>query len=169
MPSSSPTEQGWSPLTAPSVWTNERPVYGRGAAASEAVVSSLPISPPPVSPPFESLISQAFAGLPPRYSPPPYSGSSENIRVGPGGRIQGVDGMLDQIAQALTRHAGPMLARDVLPIVQRDEALQTRVGQAAGVAMADNLRPWIIAGVGALGILAVIEGYRFYAQRKPKR
>ena len=73
--------------------------------------------------------------------------------------------MLDQIAQALTRHAGPMLARDVLPIMQRDEALQARVGQAAGVAMADTLKPWVIAGASALAVLAVIEGYRFYTQR----
>ena len=92
--------------------------------------------------------------------------------------------MLDQIAQALTRHAGPMLARDVLPIVQRDvalqgrvgqaagaamadrlkndEALQTRVGQAAGTAMADSIKPWVIAGAAALTVIAAIQGYRLY-------
>ena len=96
----------------------------------------------------------------------PLAAPADDIRVGKDGRIHGVDGMLDQIAQALTRHAGPMLARDVLPIVQRDAALQTRVGQAAGVAMASTLKPWVIAGASALAVLAVIEGYRFYTQRK---
>ena len=98
-------------------------------------------------------------------APPAALPATEDIRVGKDGRIHGVDGMLDQIAQALTRHAGPMLARDVLPIMQRDEALQARVGQAAGVAMADTLKPWVIAGASALAVLAVIEGYRFYTQR----
>lgn len=68
--------------------------------------------------------------------------------------------MLDQIAQALTRHAGPMLVRDVLPAVKEDTAMQGRIGTAAGVAMAASLRPWIILGVGALGILAVLSLYR---------
>lgn len=129
---SSDAQQGWHPLTSPSVWSAPLPV----TAAS--------LAPP----------------APPR---------AEDIRVGKDGRIHGVDGMLDQIAQALTRHAGPMLARDVLPIVQRDEALQARVGQAAGVAMADTLKPWVIAGAAALGVLAAIEAYRFYAQRKSAR
>ena len=98
-------------------------------------------------------------------APPPAVARGEDIRIGKDGRIHGADGMLDQIAQALTRHAGPMLARDVLPIVQRDEALQTRVGQAAGDAMATKLKPWVIAGASALAVLAAIEGYRLYTQR----
>ena len=102
-------------------------------------------------------------------APLPAVSPADDIRVGPNGRIHGADGMLDQIAQALTRHAGPMLARDVLPIMQRDEALQARVGQAAGVAMADTLKPWVIAGASALAVLAVIEGYRFYTQHKSRR
>ena len=131
----SDTQQGWHPLTSPTVWSPPAPV-GAG-----------PLAAPPVT----------------------ASARVEDIRVGKDGRIHGVDGMLDQIAQALTRHAGPMLALDVLPIVQRDEALQTRVGQAAGVAMADTLKPWVIAGVSALAVLAAIEGYRFYTQHKSTR
>lgn len=77
--------------------------------------------------------------------------------------------MLDQIAQALTRHAGPMLVRDVLPAVQQDQAMQGRVGQAAGAAMAATLRPWIIVGVGALSVLAVVEVLRYRAQRVGKK
>ena len=97
-------------------------------------------------------------------TPPPRPGSpppSSEIRVGENGYIHGVDGMLDQIASALTRHAGPMLRREVLPVLQRDETLQTRVGEAAGAAMAQKLLPWIIVGVGALGVLATIEVLRY--------
>ena len=135
----SDAQQGWHPLTSPSVWS-----------------PPLPVTAAPLAPPLRGELSHLGP-------------AAEDIRVGKDGRIHGVDGMLDQIAQALTRHAGPMLARDVLPIVQRDEALHTRVGQAAGVAMADRLRPWVIAGASALALLAVIEGYRFYTQRKSTR
>ena len=152
-----PLVGGWHPLTSPSVWSsNERPVYGRGAAASEALVS-----PPSFTAP-RSVTGATAAPLAPAVPLP------ETIRVGKDGRIEGADGMLDQIAQALTRHAGPMLARDVLPIVQRDEALHTRVGQAAGDAMAAKLKPWVIAGASALAILAAIEGYRLYTERTPR-
>ena len=167
MTPSSDTQQGWHPLTSPSVWSpplpsNERPVYGRGAAASEALVSPPPFAAPM---PVDQTTASLFARSARSVVHDPLVGA-DDIRVGKDGRIHGVDGMLDQIAQALTRHAGPMLARDVLPIVQRDAALQTRVGQAAGVAMAATLKPWVIAGASALAVLAVIEGYRFYTQRK---
>ena len=122
----------------------------------------------PLTSVWSSPLAPPASATPPAWTPAAPV-TEDDIRVGPGGRIHGVDGMLDQIAQALTRHAGPMFARDVLPIVQRDEALHTRVGQAAGVAMADNLRPWIIAGVGALGVLAAIEAYRFYSHTGARR
>lgn len=104
-------------------------------------------------------------------APPPPEPPEGDIHIDKDGRIQGADGMLDQIAQALTRHAGPMLARDVLPVVQRDTALQMRVGRAAGDAAAAKLRPWVIAGASALAVLAAIEGYRFYTQYRmlPKK
>ena len=89
-------------------------------------------------------------------SPPP----SGDIRVGENGFVHGVDGMLDQIASALTRHAGPMLVRDVLPVVQSDQAMQARVGQAVGQAMSERFMPWIIVGTGALAILAGVEVWR---------
>ena len=92
---------------------------------------------------------------------------SSDIRVGENGYIHGVDGMLDQIASALTRHAGPMLRRDVLPALQADTSMQTRVGQAAGAAMAQRLLPWIVAGVGALGIVAAVEILRYRREGKP--
>lgn len=91
--------------------------------------------------------------LPPPSPAPPAS----DIRVGANGYVHGVDGMLDQIASALARHAGPMLVRDVLPTVQSDTAMQARIGQAAGTAIADRWRPWIILGASALGVLAIVQ------------
>ena len=133
-----------------------------GSAARSTLVGGWhPLTSPSVWSPPLPVTGAPLAPLAPLAAPP-----ADDIRVGKDGRIHGVDGMLDQIAQALTRHAGPMLARDVLPIVQRDAALQARVGQAAGVAMAATLKPWVIAGASALAVLAVIEGYRFYTQRK---
>lgn len=96
---------------------------------------------------------------PPSPSVPPTT--QPDISIGPNGRINGVDGMLDQIAQALTRHAGPMLVRDVLPAVQRNRAMQDRVGHAAGAAMASSLKPWVVGGVVVLGALTVIEFLRY--------
>lgn len=134
-----------------------------GSAARGPLVGGWhPLTSPEVwSPPLPVTAAPLVAPV----TPP----AADDIRIGPNGRIHGADGMLDQIAQALTKHAGPMLARDVLPIMQRDEALQARVGQAAGVAMADTLKPWVIAGASALAVLAAIEGYRFYTQRKSSR
>lgn len=107
---------------------------------------------------------------PPRAEPlTPRSPNGADIRVGKDGRIQGVDGMLDQIAGALSRHAGPMLVRDVLPAVREDTALQTRVGAAVGQAMASRLAPWIALGAGALGVLAVVHVVRWRRDRQGER
>lgn len=180
----------WQPLTSPSVWTNDR---GRVRPEREAREGggSLPF-------PFAfPLTGQLAPPSPPAPAPAPLSPApapsprpEDTIRIGPDGRIQGVDGMLDQIAQALARHAGPMLARDVLPIVQRDQALQmrvgqsagaamadrlrddaalqTRVGQAAGTVMADSIKPWVVAGASALVIVAAIQGYRLYTSTRTR-
>lgn len=96
----------------------------------------------------------------------PRSPNGADIRVGPNGRVEGVDGMLDQIAAALSRHAGPMLVRDVLPAVQEDTAMQERMGAAAGQAMASRLIPWVALGAGALGVLAVVQVVRWRRERQ---
>lgn len=81
------------------------------------------------------------------------------VGVAPDGRITGVDGMLNQIAGALADQAGPMIARDVLPILQQDRALQREVGSAAGREMAKPL--WVLAGVAALYV-----GWRVWGQKR---
>ena len=90
---------------------------------------------------------------------------SAEIRVGDDGRVHGVDGMLDQIAGALMKHAGPMITRDVLPAVRQDPALQTRVGQAVGQAVGQEVRPYLLVGAGALAIIAALQLARWYGQR----
>ena len=116
----------------------------------------------------------AWTGLETAPQPQPVTPRSPNgadIRVGPNGRVEGVDGMLDQIAAALSRHAGPMLVRDVLPAVREDAALQARVGAAVGQAMASRLAPWIALGAGALGVLAFVQVVRWRQERReqPRR
>lgn len=104
-------------------------------------------------------------------TPSPLSPPSPNpeIRVGDDGRIHGVDGMLDQIAGALMRHAGPMITRDVLPAVREDPALQTRVGQAVGQAVGQEIRPYFLVGAGALALIAAIQLGLWYGQRQAGR
>lgn len=99
----------------------------------------------------------------------PRAPNAPDIRVGPNGHIQGVDGMLDQIASALTRHAGPMLVRDVLPAVQSDVAMQERMGAAAGQAMADKILPWVTLGAGALGVLALVQLLKWRSESRSAR
>lgn len=85
------------------------------------------------------------------------------------GRLVGVDGILNQIGDALRRQVEPMLRDTILPIVQRDTALQVTIGHAAGGAIADELRPWIILGAGALALLAVTAALREMRHRKRSR
>ena len=69
--------------------------------------------------------------------------------------MTGVDGLLNQIAAALAREAGPLIRDVILPEIRDDQALQRRVGDAAGRAAIQELKPvlWTVAGV--LGIVAV--------------
>lgn len=97
--------------------------------------------------------------------PPPTTPTSPEIRVDGNGQVQGIDGMLDQVARALMRNAGPVFRQDVLPALQEDTRMQTRIGQAVGSEIANRWRPWIIIGAGALGTLAVVEILRFFQER----
>lgn len=76
--------------------------------------------------------------------------------VDPTGRIIGVDGMLDQIAEALAKQARPILVEDVLPAIRNDRELQRQVGYGAGQALARPL--WFVGG--ALAVLAGVAVYR---------
>jgi hypothetical protein len=91
---------------------------------------------------------------------------SARIRVGENGRIHGVDGMLDQIAGALVKHVRPVLASDVIPVLQHDHAMQTRVGAAIGASVAEQLKPWFILGAGALAVVAVVQVVRWHRTRR---
>ena len=92
--------------------------------------------------------------------------ADQRISLGPGGRIHGADGMLDQIAGAIAKHARPMLVADVIPAVQRDHAMQVRIGSAIGDAVAARYKPWIVLGVAALGTIAVVEILRWRSAKR---
>ena len=120
-----------------------------------------------------NLVNALSYSQPPAWSAPPPLGStprpipeSAQIRVGERGYIHGVDGMLDQVAGALMRNAGPMLVRDVLPAVREDRALQARVGAAVGQEVARQVQPWLAIGAGALGILALLQLGKWYGDRR---
>lgn len=85
----------------------------------------------------------------------PQTASAPEVSVGPDGRVSGIDGMLDQVAQSLVRQA--------YPAFREDHATQRRVGAAAGRAAADSLRPWIVLGSVALAAIAV---HQIWGRRK---
>jgi hypothetical protein len=66
------------------------------------------------------------------------------IQLGEDGRVRGIDGILDQVSEALVRQA------------RRDRALHDRIGAAVGESVSSNVAPWLALGVVALGTIAVI-------------
>jgi|WetSurMetagenome_2_1015567.scaffolds.fasta_scaffold460416_2 hypothetical protein len=83
------------------------------------------------------------------------------MSFGADGRITGLDGVLDQIGESLSRQATPLLRDVMLPIIQRDKELQKTIGAAAGIAAgnaaANQLRvPLILLGVGVTSLAAVL-------------
>lgn len=135
------------------------------ATAAELTVYAVSPAPPPWTPPAPLSAAPFIAPTPPPAPPP-----SAEIRVGENGRIHGVDGMFDQIASALARHAEPMFARlareDVLPAIRQDAALQQRMGSAAGEALGRQIQPYLLVGVGALSVLAGLALYRHLRTRR---
>ena len=113
--------------------------------------------------PFRSPPAPGLAPLAP--APPP----AQDIRIGENGYVHGVEGMLDQVARAFMKNAGPMLRAEVLPVLQQDQAMQTRVGQAVGAEIAQRWRPWLIAGVGALTALTLVELLRYQGERSARQ
>lgn len=115
---------------------------------------------PPPNPsriaPYNPYAQGAGTGLP----------ESSQIRVGENGYIHGVDGMLDQIGGALMKHAGPMIVRDVLPAFQQDKQLQVTIGAAMGRSIAEELQPWIVVGVGAISIIAIVQFARWHGSKR---
>jgi len=72
------------------------------------------------------------------------------------GHIQGIDGMLDQIAGALARQAAPIIRQEILPTLQRDRAMQRTIGAAAGAAAARKLMlPAVVLSLAAVAIAGV--------------
>ena len=122
--------------------------------------------PPLAGPPGRPLYQTRSSYAPRQMTRIGQLAGAPEIKVASDGRIEGVDGMLDQVASALMKHAGPMIRSDVLPVVQRDEVMQARVGQAMGNAVADRMMPWVILGTTALGVMALVGVMRWEKQRE---
>jgi hypothetical protein len=82
------------------------------------------------------------------------------------GRIAGIDGVLDQIAGAVTRQVVPVLQNTVLPILQRDKEMQRTIGEGIGRGAVKALRPilWIIAG----SVAVIAYAYWQSTKQKPR-
>jgi hypothetical protein len=85
------------------------------------------------------------------------SSKPPEIVMGPDGRITGIDGMLSQIAGALAREAAPVIRAEILPVLQQDRETQRTLGAAAGKSLAQELRPWVAVGAGALAVIAAVK------------
>jgi hypothetical protein len=71
-----------------------------------------------------------------------------DIQFNPDGSIRGIDGLLDQIALSVGRKLIPMIRHEILPVLQEDRDLQTRIGRGIGREIAMPL--WALAIGGAL-------------------
>lgn len=104
----------------------------------------------------------------------PTPGPPSDVRIGPDGRITGINGILDQIAEAAARQVGPLiqqvvppiLRNDVLPILQRDKEMQREIGMAVGTAAARELKPWIILIGVSLGVMAGVQVAKYTRSRR---
>lgn len=76
------------------------------------------------------------------------------------GRLEGIDGVLDQVAAAVARQADPIIKGTIIPYVREDTDMQVRVGAAAGKALARELRPFFFVIAGAAAYAAWSYGRR---------
>lgn len=95
----------------------------------------------------------------------PAAPASPAVQFTSDGRIAGIDGVLNQIAEAVSRQVVPIVRDTALPILQRDKELQRTIGDAAGRGAVKQLRPflWIIAG--SIALIA----YTYWRKNEPVR
>lgn len=111
-------------------------------------------------------MNQRFSGDATTLAPPP------GVAVGDidqQGRLVGVDGILDQIGDALRRQVDPLVRDTVLPYISRDRELQLTLGRAAGDQLANRLAPWVILAAGSLAVLAVVQVANARRRRRRSR
>lgn len=92
-----------------------------------------------------------------------------NLRFGPDGKIQGLDGVLSQIADSLGKVVTPLVRDTALPIIQRDKALQREIGASAGKAAAQEASLWLaLMGLGLSGIAIAMLWNAWQASHKTR-
>lgn len=102
-------------------------------------------------------------------SPSPSQGPASpvaDVEIDESGRIAGVDGVLNQVAEALARQAGPMLRNEILPVLQRDRAMQRTIGAAAGAAIGRKLAPYAALSTLALVVIAGLKAKKYLDARR---
>jgi hypothetical protein len=75
------------------------------------------------------------------------------------GRVAGMDGMLDQVAEATMRR----VRTELWPAFAADTAMQERIGVGIGKGAGQEIKPWVVIGATALVIVAGVAVYRVFA------
>lgn len=81
------------------------------------------------------------------------------IVAGADGRIENIDGLLAQVAQA----GAQAIRTELWPELKADTAMQTRIGLGIGEGMGKQLRPWVAVGAIALSVTAGVLLYKVLA------
>lgn len=124
--------------------------------------------------PYPNVYPLRPAGQPASPPAPPPAPEAPPVAIGSDGRLSGINGILDQIAEAAARQVvpiiqqtvPPILRNDVLPILQRDKEMQKTIGTAAGIASAKELKPWVILIGLSLGVIAGVQVAKYVRSRR---
>lgn len=84
-----------------------------------------------------------------------------NIALRDNGSISGIDGMLNQVAGAVTRQ----VREQILPVVQNDRDMQRNLARGLGEGIGDKLSPAAMVAATALLVLAGCYAYKTLKKR----
>ena len=106
-------------------------------------------------------MAEAKTMNPAKEASPQPTQTPDEIRVLPDGRIQGADGLLEQISGHVMRQ----VRQEILPEIQRDTALQERVGLAIGRGAAEETSFWL----KAITVIGAVIAWKMITAPEPAR
>lgn len=106
-------------------------------------------------------MAEAKTMNPAKEASPQPTQTPDEIRVLPDGRIQGADGLLEQISGHVMRQ----VRQEILPEIQRDTALQERVGLAIGRGAAEETSFWL----KAITVIGAVLAWKMITAPEPAR
>lgn len=84
-----------------------------------------------------------------------------NIALRSNGSISGIDGMLDQVAGAVTKQ----VRAQILPVVQQDRELQRNLARGLGEGLGDKLSPAAMVAAAGLLLIGGCYAYKTFATK----